>query len=104
MARGGKRPGAGRPKGRRNTATVAQKGTLEELARAHTLTALDALVGIAMQGDSESARVSACTAILDRGYGKPKQVQELTGKDGAAAPFAVSVTIGSESSSSPETG
>jgi hypothetical protein len=104
MARGGKRPGAGRPKGRKNTATAAQCATLEELARAHTQTALEALVKVATGGESESARVSAATAILDRGYGRPKQALEHSGKDGAAMPFAVSVTIGSEPPSASETG
>lgn len=82
MARGGKRPGAGRPKGRRDTATIIQKATLEELARSHTEDALNALVSIAKGGESEAARVSAATAILDRGYGRARQAIEHTGKDG----------------------
>lgn len=73
--RGGKRPGAGRPQGRRNKATVEQKLTLEELARTHTETALAVLVDIARYGQSEAARVSAANAILDRGYGKPRQLE-----------------------------
>lgn len=80
--RGGKRPGAGRPKGSRNRATEAHKGTLEALARGHTMAALESLVSIARDGASESARVSAAVAILDRGYGKPRQAVEHTGEDG----------------------
>jgi hypothetical protein len=75
MAKGGKRPGAGRPKGRKDKATIEQKGTLEELARAHTATALGALVSIAEGGESESARVAAANALLDRAYGKPRQAE-----------------------------
>lgn len=80
--RGGKRPGAGRPKGRRDTATIEQKATIEELARSHSSIAIQVLVTIATSGESEAARVSAANAILDRGYGKPKQAMEHTGEDG----------------------
>jgi hypothetical protein len=77
-SRGGKRAGAGRPSGRRNKATVEQKLTLEELARAHTDTALAVLVEVAQHGQSEAARVSAANAILDRGYGKARQLEPET--------------------------
>jgi hypothetical protein len=80
--RGGKRPGAGRPKGSKDVATREQGATLAELARAHTDTALQALVKVAKSGESEAARVTAATAILDRGYGRPTQSHEHTGKDG----------------------
>lgn len=73
--RGGKRLGAGRPQGRRNKATAEQKLTLEDLARSYTETALNVLVQIAQDGQSEAARVSAANAILDRGYGKPRQLE-----------------------------
>jgi hypothetical protein len=73
--RGGKRAGAGRPSGRKNKATAAQKLTLEELARTHTETALAVLVEVAQHGQSEAARVSAANSILDRGYGKPRQLE-----------------------------
>jgi hypothetical protein len=80
--RGGKRTGAGRPKGAKDVATRKQGGTIAELARGHTKAALDALVTIAKSGESEGARVSAATAILDRGYGKPTQAHEHSGRDG----------------------
>lgn len=88
--RGGKRPGAGRPKGSRDTATVEQKATLEELARSHAPTALDALVNVYQNSESDSARVSAASAVLDRGYGKPGQSVEHKGD--ADNPIAVSIT------------
>lgn len=57
--------------------------TLKELARAHTEAALETLVGIMRSKKAAaSARVSAACALLDRGYGKPVQSTELTGKDG----------------------
>lgn len=80
--RGGKRPGAGRPKGRKDKATIAQLATLGDLAKNHTATALSALVDIAEKGESEASRVAAANSILDRIYGKPKQAIEHGGRDG----------------------
>ena len=82
MARGGKRAGAGRPKGAVASATIEQKGTLSELARSHTETAVNVLVSVARGSDSDAARVSAASAILDRGYGKAPQSMELSGPEG----------------------
>jgi hypothetical protein len=66
---GGRRPGAGRKPGVRNKVTIQ----LKSAAQIYTAVALKALVKIAKSGKSESARVAAASAILDRGYGKPKQ-------------------------------
>ena len=82
MAKGGTRPGAGRPKGSRSAATVAQQATISELAREHGEAALAALVQIATAGESEAARVSAANAILDRAYGKPTQTIAGPGPNG----------------------
>jgi hypothetical protein len=69
--RGGRRPGAGRPKGSKST---PQKLLLAERAREYTETALNVLVQIAKdEKESAGARVSAATALLDRGYGRPWQ-------------------------------
>lgn len=70
MARGGKREGAGRPAGAVNKAT----DDLKALAREYTAEALEALVSVVRESDSDAAKVSAANAILDRGYGKPSQV------------------------------
>jgi hypothetical protein len=80
--RGGKRPGAGRKQGTRNKATDAQLGSLTEMAQQHTALALRVLAEIAQKSDSDAARVSAANALLDRGYGKPAQSHEHTGRDG----------------------
>jgi hypothetical protein len=53
---------------------------LRSLARPHTEMALRQLAGIAENGESEAARVSACAHLLDRGWGKPNQPH--TGEDG----------------------
>jgi hypothetical protein len=68
MALGGCRPGAGRPRGSKNRAGKE----LRDLARTYTKDALDTLAQIAQQGESESARVQASVALLDRAWGKPR--------------------------------
>lgn len=82
MKQGGHRPGAGRPKGAANKTTKAVKATIGELARNHADDAIATLVEIARHGQSDSARVAAANALLDRGYGRPAQAMELTGADG----------------------
>ena len=90
MARGGKREGAGRKKGSKDTrprsspviiAPAQEKRELREAARQFTDDALKALAAICIEGQSEAARVSAACALLDRGYGKPTQQLE-TGSPG----------------------
>jgi hypothetical protein len=49
---------------------------LKSLARGYTATAIKTLGGIAENGESEAARVSASIALLDRGWGKPNQPTE----------------------------
>ena len=52
---------------------------VEELARSHTTSAVSILNEIAKSKRSPAAaRVSACIALLDRGWGKPKQAIEAT--------------------------
>ena len=54
---------------------------MRDLAQEHTEEALNAI--IAVMNDSEApaaARVTAAALILDRGYGKPAQSQEITVK------------------------
>jgi len=62
---------SGNPTGR--PAVVAE---ITELARAHTANAIATLVAICRNGASESARVAAANALLDRGYGRPSQAIE----------------------------
>lgn len=77
--RGGKRNGAGRPKGRLMIASLDEKLAIEEKAKAFAETALKALNDIATKGKSESARVAAAAHLLDRGYGRPRQAVEHSG-------------------------
>lgn len=80
--RGGKRPGAGRRKGSVARATKEHKATLGELARIYTDDAMQALADVARRGESESARVAASVALLDRGFGKPVQAVQHSGSVG----------------------
>ena len=53
--------------------------SVAEIARAYTADAIAALAKIATDGESEAAIVSACSALLDRGWGKP--TQPISGDD-----------------------
>jgi hypothetical protein len=68
MSRGGKRNGPGRKPGskapRLSPAPPQIKQELRERARKHTGTALETLVKICTSGESETARVSAASALL----------------------------------------
>jgi len=78
--RGGARTGAGRKKGSINKATA----DIREAAQQYTEQALTVLVEIAMNGESEAARVAAANSILDRAHGKPRQAVDanLSGEVG----------------------
>lgn len=80
MARGGKREGAGRPKGAVNKATA----DIREAAQEYSERALMVLVQVATAGESEAARVAAANAILDRAHGKPKQAVDVAADVSAA--------------------
>ena len=68
---------------------------IRSLARSHTETALNVLAGIMRQEAApQAARVSAATALLDRGWGKP--TQPIEAEEGLAkALSAIRVTFGS---------
>ena len=46
---------------------------IRSFARQHTRLAVNTLASIARAGKSESARVGASVALLERGWGKPQQ-------------------------------
>jgi len=74
---GGMREGSGRPVGAVNKATSELKFNLSELAREYTNDALDTLVDVMQSSQSDSARIAAATAILDRGYGRTTKTTSL---------------------------
>lgn len=59
----------GRQPGTPNRATAS----IREAAQEFSAQALDVLVQVATQSESDAARVAAANAILDRAHGKPKQ-------------------------------
>lgn len=73
MARGGRREGAGRPKGAVNKATA----DIREAAQEYSAQALQVLVDVATNSESDAAKVAAANAILDRAHGKPRQAVDV---------------------------
>ena len=68
---------SGNPSGRPKTVKE-----VVELARGNSKLAIETLARLCQDPKTPpSARVSAATALLDRGYGKPSQNLELTGAD-----------------------
>lgn len=95
--RGGKRNGAGRKRGSINgsradkrSIALKAKDDIMEMAREYAPIALKALTDIAEAGESESARVSASSVLLDRAYGKA--IQPVAGQLGAA--IQINLVIG----------
>ena len=87
---GGARPGSGRPKGKQSKA----KQSIVELAKSYAVGALNTLNSIhGNTNESAGARVSAATAILERGYGKPGQTLEHTGAGGGDIKHDIVVRI-----------
>jgi hypothetical protein len=61
---------------------------LRSLARSHTESAVKTLAGVMTSKDSPpAAQVAAASALLDRGWGKPPQALEHSGKDGGSITF-----------------
>lgn len=81
MPKGGRREGAGRPKGSLNKATAS----VRDAAQVFTDEALGVLATVMRDAASPAAsRVAAASALLDRGHGKPMQATEITGSEGGA--------------------
>ena len=67
----------GRKAGTPNKYTLAVKEAAQKFGQA----ALDELARLMTTSESDSVRVAACNAILDRAYGKPLAPIAHTGKD-----------------------
>jgi len=78
MEHGGKRAGAGRPLGARNKATTTEYSGITKMAKNFGERAIKALLDIAENSESDSARVSAAVALLNRGYGRPRLASEAS--------------------------
>lgn len=75
--RGGKRPGAGRPKGSGNKASKLDRENMILEARSYGHIALEALKDIAENSTSDTARISAAVQLLDRAFGKPGVMPDM---------------------------
>lgn len=80
---------SGNPRGRASVSSEERKVQL--LAREHTVRALNKLASL-IDAENEKVAVSACTAILDRGWGKPTQSVQLSDPDGL--PIGITVSYG----------
>jgi hypothetical protein len=67
------KPGQSGNPGGRPKAKLADGRTLSDLAKEHTVEALEALVKVLKNSESDAAIVSAATAVLDRAWGRPRQ-------------------------------
>lgn len=68
----------GRPVG-----TISKaKLDLREAALPYAKLALETLARVCKRGDTDSARVAAANALLDRGYGRPVQSHRVGGLNG----------------------
>lgn len=85
---GGKRAGAGRKPGSVGKA----KKALAALARDQAEAALNTLLDIMANGESEAARLSAANAVLDRGYGKAFQGVNPEPEDDEAPTLSINIT------------
>lgn len=61
------------------------------MARAHTSDAIAKLRSLMDDAADERTQCAAAQALLDRGWGRPAQQLEHTGKDGAAIPISIAI-------------
>ena len=76
---GGKREGAGRPRGPNGRGAAFKQ--LRELARSHTEQAVLKIVNIMNKSKDERLCLACANAILDRGFGKPREEQVVEQED-----------------------
>ena len=53
-------------------------GEVQELARQYAPQAIVELARLAVKAKNENARIAAIRELLDRGYGRPRQVMEVS--------------------------
>ncbi len=72
-AHGGKRPGAGRPKGSKDKVTTDIRAAAQE----HGPAAVALLARLLNDSPSKTLRFKAAVELLDRGFGKPRQSSDV---------------------------
>lgn len=83
MEHGGKRAGAGRPKGSTKKGTQIDEFNMMLRAQKYSEEMLYILVDLAHFGTSESTRLTAATQVLDRAHGRPGQMKIPEPDDGS---------------------
>jgi hypothetical protein len=53
---------------------------IKSLARSHTQTMINTLIGVAKNSENDGARVAAATHLLNRGWGMPMQETKVDGE------------------------
>jgi hypothetical protein len=85
MPAGGKRPGAGRPKGSRALTLIAPTGermSFYEAARLYDREALRVIASVFMDEKQPAAlRLAAANDLLDRAYGRPPVAIDATTRE-----------------------
>lgn len=90
MASGGKREGAGRPPGALSKTTA----DIRSLAQSFGADAIARLAHLALNAENETAQISACKELLDRGFGKSVQsLQNLDAEGNPADANKLKVTV-----------
>ena len=83
MAKGGRQPGAGRPKGSTNRPQIRDYFTQQEIKEL-----VDSAKKKAREGNDATLRT-----LIEQIFGKPAQALELQGKDGESIKIEISETI-----------
>lgn len=79
----------GRQAGTQNKVKPEDKQSVTLLAQAYAPRALEVLASIMEKSLSDASRVAAANSILDRGYGKPKEI--AADADGEAPSLTVNI-------------
>ncbi len=83
---------SGNPSGRPKI-VMADGRSLRDLAREHTVAAVETLVRVMKDEEApHAAQVQAASNILDRGWGKAAQAVELTGAEGGPVQTRIDLT------------
>jgi hypothetical protein len=91
--------GRGRPQGALNRTTVELKTYVRAIAGDDGKVYLDMLHGIAMSEDKDvPSRLKAIGMLLERGWGKPTEQVELTGRGGEPVAYQFVVARASDRS------
>ena len=83
MEHGGKRVGAGRPKGSTKKGTKIDEFNMMLRAQSQSEDMLNILVDLAHSSKSENIRLTAATQVLDRAHGRPGQMKMPEPEDGS---------------------